>query len=210
MEVKFPYGSLRKPSIMRLLLVTGFLGSGKTTLVIKLAQAITGRGLQVAILVNEIGEIGIDDQLMRRLDLNVWELLNGCICCTLSADLVSTLHKLDAEYHPDLVIIEPSGAADPRSIMNAMPYYRGSPLDGLITITILDPLRHVVLMEVMTPLITSQIERADMILISKCDLAAQEEIEYACLAAQEINPDAKLFLSDGNTLPSEMIEALTP
>ncbi len=64
---------------MRLLMVTGFLGSGKTTLVIKLVQAAITQGQRVAILVNEIGEVGIDDQLMRQLGLNVWEMVNGCI-----------------------------------------------------------------------------------------------------------------------------------
>ena len=72
---------------MQLLVVTGFLGSGKTSLILSLAAR---PNRHVAILVNEIGEIGIDNQLMRQLDLDVWELFNGCICCTLTADLVST------------------------------------------------------------------------------------------------------------------------
>ena len=94
---------------MRLFLFTGFLGSGKTTLIIKAARYAAEQGKKVAVLVNEIGELGIDDQLMKKLGMNVWELLNGCICCTLSADLVSTLHQLSTEYRPDIVMIEPSG-----------------------------------------------------------------------------------------------------
>jgi G3E family GTPase len=117
---------------MHLLLVTGFLGSGKTTLIIPLAQSVVQLKRRVAILVNEIGEIGIDNQLMRQLDLNVWELLAGCICCTLSGDLVATLQKLDADYAPDLVIVEPSGAADPRNVLTALPYYRGRPFDDSV------------------------------------------------------------------------------
>ena len=81
---------------MHLLLISGFLGSGKTTLIIKLAQAATEAGRKTAILVNEIGQIGLDDQLMRQLDLDVYELLGGCICCTLSSGLVAALEKLDA------------------------------------------------------------------------------------------------------------------
>jgi G3E family GTPase len=96
---------------MHLLLIAGFLGSGKTTLTINLSRAAVARGQRVAILVNEIGEIGIDNQLMRQLELNVWELFGGCICCSLSGDLVSSLQKLDSSYNPDLVILEPSGAA---------------------------------------------------------------------------------------------------
>ena len=195
---------------MHLLLFTGFLGSGKTSLVIKLAQAVVGRGRKVAILVNEIGEIGIDDQLMRRLDLDVWELLDGCICCTLSADLVTTLQTLDAEYHPDLVLVEPSGAADPRSILAALPYYRGAPLESLKTLSILDPLRLEMLMEVMTPLISGQIQHADWVLISKTDLASDEELAYARRTVAEINSAAPILLSDGSSLRTEWIALLTP
>jgi G3E family GTPase len=177
---------------MHILLFSGFLGSGKTTLVIKLAKYAVKRGKKVAILVNEIGEIGIDNQLMRQLDLNVWELLNGCICCTLSADLVSTLHQLDADYCPDLVIIEPSGAADPKSILIALPYYKGTPLDGIHTISVLDPLRLEILIEVMTPLIVSQIQHANLVLVSKCDQAKPEEVEFAHRVARDHNPGIKV------------------
>jgi G3E family GTPase len=191
MEVKTP---LWKYSLsVHLLLITGFLGSGKTTLILQLAQAVLQRGQRAAILVNEIGEIGIDNQLMKQLDLNVWELLNGCICCTLSADLVSTLQTLDADYAPDLVIIEPSGAADPRSILSALPYYRGQPLQAIRTVTIVDPLRLAVLMEVLTPLVTSQIQNADLILVSKADLASPEELEFADQTARSINPQARVL-----------------
>ena len=196
---------------MRLLLITGFLGSGKTTLIIKLAQAATERAKRVAIVVNEIGEIGIDDRLMRQLDLNVWELVNGCICCTLSGDLVTTLQKLDADYAPDLVMVEPSGAADPKNILSALPYYRGGSLEGLYTATIVDPLRVEMLVEVLTPLITSQIRHADLILISKRDLASPAEIAAARQAAQEHNPAAKVMTIDAqHSLEPEVIAELVP
>jgi G3E family GTPase len=178
---------------MKLLLFSGFLGSGKTTLVLRVVEHALQKGFKTAILVNEIGEVGIDNRLMRQLDLNVWELLNGCICCTLSADLVTTLQQLDADYSPDLVIIEPSGAADPNSILNAMPYYKGTPFESFETVSVLDPLRVGILLEVMTPLISSQIQHADLVLISKCDEAPPEEIARARQAAAEYNPEAKVL-----------------
>jgi G3E family GTPase len=177
---------------MHLLLVTGFLGSGKTTLVIQLAQAVLAQGRRAAILVNEIGEIGIDNQLMRRLDLNVWELLNGCICCTLSGDLVTTLQKLDADYAPDLVIVEPSGAADPRNVLIALPFYHGKPLESIRTIAILDATRAAMLAEVLTPLITSQMRSSELTLISKCDLATPDEVAFAQQTALELCPQARV------------------
>jgi G3E family GTPase len=195
---------------MRLLLFTGFLGSGKTTLVVKLAKYAVERGQKVAILVNEIGEVGIDNQLMRQLDLNVWELLNGCICCTLSADLVTTLQKLDADYSPDIVIIEPSGAADPRSILSALPYYRGAPFQSLRTIAILDPLRLEMLIEVMTPLITSQIQHSDVVLVSKCDLAQPAEVALAHQIAHEHNAAAKVLDTRLDASLDPLVQEIAP
>jgi len=177
-----------------LLLFSGFLGSGKTTLVIRLVEFIIPKGVKVAILVNEIGEIGIDNQLMRQLDLNVWELLNGCICCTLSADLVSTLEKLDREYQPDLVIVEPSGAADPRSIHKALPYYHGTAFEGITTVAVVDPLRIEMLLEVMSPLVSAQIASANVLLITKTDLATPSELAQAQKACAELNPQAPVRL----------------
>ena len=195
---------------MRLLLFSGFLGSGKTTLVIKLAQFAVERGEKVAILVNEIGEVGIDNQLMRQLDMNVWELLNGCICCTLSADLVSTLKQLDSDYSLDLTIVEPSGAADPKSILSALPYYKGTPLESIQTVSVLDPLRLEMLIEVMTPLIVSQIKHADLILISKCDQANSEEIAFARQVAQEHNPNAKVMDFSKDSPVNALVKEIAP
>ena len=195
---------------MRLLLFSGFLGSGKTTLVIRLAQFAVDLGKKVAILVNEIGEVGIDNQLMRQLDMNVWELLNGCICCTLSADLVSTLQQLDSDYSPDLVIIEPSGAANPKSILSALPYYKGKPLESMHTISILDPLRLEMLVEVMTPLIVSQIQHADLILVSKCDQAKSEEIKYAHQVALKNNPTANILDFSKDSPIDPLVKGIAP
>ena len=88
---------------MHLLLLSGFLGSGKTSLLLPLSKAVVHSGYRVAIIVNEIGEIGIDNQVMRHLELNVWELVAGCICCTLSGDLIATLQNLDLDHAVDLV-----------------------------------------------------------------------------------------------------------
>ena len=177
---------------MHLLLVTGFLGSGKTTLILSW-PALRARRPPVAIIVNEIGEIGIDNQLMRQLDLDVWELFNGCICCTLTADLVTTLQKLDADYAPDLVIVEPSGAADPRNLLNALPYYRGRPLDGIRWVTVLDPLRLPMLLEVLEPLITAGIRQADSSSSARPTSPARRVAE-AEAAARRDQPEAPALL----------------
>jgi G3E family GTPase len=196
---------------MHLLLFTGFLGSGKTSFIVPLAEAVTEAKRRVAIIVNEIGEIGIDNQLMRQLELDVWELLNGCICCTLSSDLVSTLQKLDAGYSPDLVIVEASGAANPSNVLSALPYYRGIPLQSVNTVSILDPLRLQMLIEVMTPLITSQIQYADLVIVNKIDLASPDEVAFACQTAREINHEASIRCANAQQrLEPALISELAP
>jgi G3E family GTPase len=196
---------------MHLLLFSGFLGSGKTSFIIPLSNGAVQSGHRVAIVVNEIGEIGIDNQLMRQLSLNVWELVAGCICCTLSGDLVATLQKLDSDYVPDLVIVEASGAADPRNVLSALPYYRGRPLSSVRTVSVLDPLRLSMLIEVMSPLITSQIQHADLIIVSKTDLATTDQISFASRTAREINPTARIVSAAARGhLEAELISELLP
>ena len=195
---------------MHLLTVSGFLGSGKTTLIIKLAEAATRKGRRVAILVNEVGEIGIDDQLMHQLDLNVWQLLNGCICCTLAKDLPGTLQKLTKDYSPDLVLLEPSGAADLQKVLSALVYYRGEPLQSRRNVILLDPLRLKILIKVLNPLITSQINHADVVLINKADVATDEEIKYArgIVAELKYNGNARCLSVKKNLDPALLAELL--
>jgi G3E family GTPase len=196
---------------MYLLLFSGFLGSGKTSLVIPLAKAAAGSGHPTAVIVNEIGDIGIDNQLMRQLEINVWELIAGCICCTLSGNLVATLEKLDSQYSPHLVIIEASGAADPAKVLSALPYYRGRPLASVRTACVLDPLRLKMLTEVITPLITSQIAHADVIIIAKTDIATREEVDFARRTATDVKPDAHILISGKEgRLKTELVSELLP
>ncbi|MBN1374999.1 MAG: cobalamin biosynthesis protein P47K [Dehalococcoidia bacterium] len=175
-------------------MVTGFLGSGKTTLAVKLAQTAVNQGRQVAILVNEIGEIGIDGQLMQQLDLNIWEMYDGCICCTLAADLVPALEEIDQSYNVDLVLMEPTGVAEPRNILKILPYYKGNRLESITSVSILDPLRIIELYEVMTPLITNQLANAQYLLINKADVATKEQLAGARRIAAEVNPEARLMI----------------
>lgn len=184
---------------MQLIIITGFLGSGKTTVLTKLARRAMEKGLKVGILVNEVGEIGLDDQFMRRLGLNVWEILGGCICCTLTVDLIKTLKTLKRDYDADLVLVEPSGAANPQAVVSALEKYDEGCVDGRLQIAVLDPLRMDMLMEVLSPLTTSTIQGADLILINKVDVSSAEQVEYAMTTAREINSKARIEVLSAKT-----------
>ena len=103
---------------MKVLILGGFLGSGKTSLLLQLAYYITGNALndkkyQVVILENEVGEEGIDDKLLRGNGYQVENLFSGCACCTLSGELLSTVSKIEKELQPDWLILETTGLAYP-------------------------------------------------------------------------------------------------
>jgi G3E family GTPase len=175
---------------VNLAIVAGFLGSGKTTLILSVAQQLVAAGSKVAIVENEAGEIGIDGELIRRVGLTVRELFNGCICCQLSADLVPTLEAIAAEISPDWVIIEPSGIAEPKRVLAALPYYRGPRLNMVRTLTLMDPTRIPEIFEVLTPLITAQIRAADVVVINKSDLASDEQLAATRTIVRQVNPRA--------------------
>lgn len=194
---------------MRLITISGFLGSGKTTLIVKLAEATLKLGLKSAILVNEIGEMGIDNQLMKQLDLNVYQLLGGCLCCTLSSDMPVTLQKLVEEYAPDVVFMEPSGAAELQKVQSALKWYEGKPFEVHKTVILLDALRLGILFKALTPMITSQITGADLILLNKTDSATDEELRDALDVVRQVQPEREVIqIAAKKQLPPELIEEI--
>lgn len=196
---------------MHLLVVTGFLGSGKTTLLLKLAGLARDCDRKVAILVNEIGEIGIDNQLMRHLGHNVRELLGGCICCSLAGDVIGTLEKVKADFDPDIVLLEPTGAADPRNLMTILNKYHGVHFTSLTRVALLDPLRLTMLMAVLSPLITTTVQQADLVLINKADAASPEEMDFAFETIRQLSPSVPVdTLCARNEIDPRVIRKLLP
>ncbi len=188
---------------MRLLLFSGFLGSGKTTLILALAGHLSARGITSCIIVNEIGEIGIDGRVLAEGGLQVYEITAGCICCQIGVDLVRTLEEIAARYHPEVVMVEASGIATPAGVRDALTYYPGEPFEETTAVTLVDPTRLEALIEVMTPLIESQIAGADQVVITKTDQATPGEVERALEAAARLNPAAPVWTvlaTDGESL----------
>ena len=114
---------------MDLLIIAGFLGAGKTSLLLELVGGLAAGGTRkIAIIENEIGAVGVDDQVLAAEGLPVREIYSGCICCSLRGDLVTTLLELERQEKPDLVILEPSGAAGVRQVQSALVGYGGEML----------------------------------------------------------------------------------
>ncbi len=194
---------------MRLIVVSGFLGSGKTTFIIQMAKAILRKKAKVVILVNEIGEIGVDDQFMSKLGLNVREILGGCICCTLAGNLKATLKTVIQEHNPQWIILEPSGVADPEAVDGMINALDNRHAVQLCKVTLVDPLRMEMMMTVLTPLITSQIRSAEWIIINKTDTATRDEMDFAGKTIRTINPGAQTACISAKTgLPDSLAEGL--
>ncbi|MEN8252767.1 MAG: GTP-binding protein [Patescibacteria group bacterium] len=115
-------------------IITGFLGSGKTTIINHLIDYLQNKGEKVAYVKNEIGEEDLDAKLMRGKNIKATELLNGCICCTLVGPFINSINELVSTYGPDRIIVESAGTADPVSLALMVEDHPLLARDGLIAI----------------------------------------------------------------------------
>lgn len=168
---------------MDILLISGFLGSGKTTMVLSTIERIIQRKhKKVVVIVNDFGKIGIDGKVMERFGLQVKEMPSGCICCTLGTDLLTTLQEVAEAFHPDLVVIEPTGVADPGAIHDTLKLYGGPPVHSTRIVIILDAPRYAMIMKALERPLKNQLRAADVIIINKLD-----EVDAEAVAAIEKN-----------------------
>ncbi len=162
---------------MDMLVISGFLGSGKTTMVLAtVGRIIEVTRKKVVIIVNDFGKIGIDGKVMEKYGLSVTEMPSGCICCTLGSDFLETVRTVAEKFRPDLVIVEPTGIADPANIRDTMKLYRG-PMGGIKIVVVVDAVRFQLILKALTNPLKNQLNAADIILINKVDEATPEAVE---------------------------------
>lgn len=181
---------------MKLLILGGFLGSGKTSLILSLARYLTeketGEGNKLVIIENEIGEVGIDNKVLNSDGLAVKELFAGCICCTLASDLVTTLLEIQEKIKPRWVIFEPTGLAYPSRVIDTIKKY-GQGIASITNVTVVDAERWNELSEITPVLVQTQVKDADFILVNKIDLVAKDEIKNVVEQVKAINPEAAVY-----------------
>ena len=160
---------------MDLLLISGFLGSGKTTVVLSTIDEITKRKhKKVVVIVNDFGKIGIDGKVMEKYGLKVREMPSGCICCTLGTDLLTTLRDVAEAFKPDLVVIEPTGVADPEAIHSTLKLYVGPPIESTKIVIIVDAERYEVISKALERPLKNQLKAAQIIILNKMDRVKPE------------------------------------
>jgi G3E family GTPase len=178
---------------MKIVIVSGFLGSGKTTSVIKIGKYLQDKGFSVAVLVNDIGDVGVDGQVISENGLESKEMPRGCICCTLKYALEANISLVQTQYDPDILLIEPTGVAFPLRIkeqiekMDFGPEVSMGPIIGLI-----DGSKFGDLMQHCGDAVTKQVENADIILLNKKDLLSTRQLAEFEATVKEINPDSML------------------
>jgi G3E family GTPase len=176
---------------LRTIVVAGFLGSGKTTVLLELAKRLVTDGKKVAVVENEIGEVGIDGKYVAEHGLLVQELFGGCICCTLTVGLVGALEELARTFRPDYVLVEPTGIAQPSELAGAVREYSAQ-TEQVSVITVLDAERYFMLLDVIGPLLEGQIAHADVIAVNKTDAVESPELQRIVADVRAMAPSVPL------------------
>jgi G3E family GTPase len=186
---------------MNLIIVGGFLGSGKTSIILSLAHFLVESEDSIksnlVIIENEVGEIGIDDKVLKSDGYSVRELFAGCICCQLTSDLITTLNDINENINPKWVIIETTGLAYPSKILGNINKY-GKGIKSIKTVTVVDAERWDELSAITPVLVENQVSQGDTILINKIDLVTEVELQEVESRVKELNPKASIYKVSAN------------
>ena len=190
-------------------IISGFLGAGKTTLIKKLLGG-AFEGEKVVLLENEYGEVGIDGGFMKDSGIQVTELNSGCICCTLVGDFSKALGELIETYHPDRILIEPSGVgklSDIRGVVDDESHRLALELAGCATVADVSKCR--VYLHNFGEFFTDQIKSAETIVLSRTQTASQDRIDKAVALLREQNPRARIVTTPWDELDAKkMLETI--
>ena len=174
-------------------IISGFLGAGKTTLIKKLlAEAFPGEKL--VLIENEFGEISIDGGFLKESGVQISEMSSGCICCSLVGDFNKALKEVADQFHPDRILIEPSGVGKLSDVIvaveNTVADVPGLKLNSFVTVA--DATKVKVYMKNFGEFYNNQIESAGTIVLSRTQKLTQEKLEAAVSMLREKNPDAAI------------------
>ena len=189
-------------------IVSGFLGAGKTTLIKKLlAEAFPGEKL--VLIENEFGEISIDGGFLKESGVQISEMSAGCICCSLVGDFHKALKDVQAQFHPDRILIEPSGVGKLSDVIVAVQNTADETDDMKLNsfVTVADATKVKVYMKNFGEFYNNQIESAGTIILSRTQKLSQEKLESAVAMLREKNPDAAILTTPWDQLDGKTILA---
>jgi len=183
---------------------SGFLGAGKTTLIKKLIEE-GYCGEKLVLIENEFGEIGIDGGFLQDAGINITEMNSGCICCSLVGDFGKALEKVIETYHPDRILIEPSGVGKLSDVIGAVEKVTSDEVTLGYTAAVADAGKVKVYMKNFGEFYNNQIETASAILLSRTDSISQDKLNMAIQLIREHNPEAVIVTTPWNELTGKQI-----
>lgn len=186
-------------------IISGFLGAGKTTLIKKLlSEAFTGE--QVVLIENEFGEIGIDGGFLKEAGIEIREMNSGCICCSLVGDFGKSLREVVDTYHPDRILIEPSGVGKLSDVIKAVRDVQEE-IDAHLNsfTTVVDVTKCRVYRKNFGEFFSNQIEYAGAVILSRTDKAKPEKVEESVALLRELNDKAPFITTPIVQLSGEKI-----
>lgn len=158
--------------------VSGFLGSGKTTLLTHIANHLSATGKKLAFIVNEAGASGVDDAYFKQKGYSVSELYNGCVCCTLAIALEKVLNKIIHDVQPDIILMEPSGIANPNALYHPIEA-AGYATSDIHHLALIDPVRAEAYYAILEPFYTASLPLAERVILNKIDVATPQMRAFA-------------------------------
>ena len=185
-------------------IISGFLGAGKTTLIKKLIKECF-HNEKVVLIENEFGEIGIDGSFLKDAGIEITEMNSGCICCSLVGDFSEALKKVVDEYHPERIIIEPSGVGKLSDVIKAVADTNSDELELNSFIDVIDAKKCRVYHVNFGEFFNNQIEHASTIILSRTQDVTQAKLEEALHIIKEINDKATIITTPWDELSGETI-----
>ena len=186
-------------------IISGFLGAGKTTFIQKLLSDAL-KGENVVLIENEFGEIGVDSGFLKNAGIEIREMNQGCICCSLVGDFESSLKEVIEQYHPDRILIEPSGVGKLSDILSAVKTVSENldvKLDGAVTVV--DATKAKLYNKNFGEFFDDQIRFATSVVLSRMDIASGEKAQEAVNIVRGINPHANLITTGIAELSGEKL-----
>ena len=186
-------------------IISGFLGAGKTTFMKKLiGDALKDE--KVVIVENEFGEIGIDSGFLKETGITVSEINGGCVCCTLVGDFTANLREVIETYHPDRILVEPSGVAKLSDVMvSVMEVAETMDCQMGALVTVINALKASKQLKAFGEFFIDQIEHATTIVLSRSQKASPEQLEFCTRQIQEHNPKATVITTPWDQLTGKVL-----
>ena len=185
---------------MKILLVSGFLGAGKTTFIKEMAKNIN---FEFVVLENEYADIGVDGDFLDEKNLNIWEMSEGCICCSMKGDFKSSIKRIYSEINPEYLIIEPTGVGMLSSIIENIREIDNNDIEILSPITLIDITSFNEYLETFNNFFIDNLKNTGKVLLTKLENFNHFEIENIKNKILEINNNLEIIATDYRTFPKE-------